>query len=203
MTQFSLPSLPTELLWQISPLEWAVDAQHNLTTVAGRQTDWFVDPGGSISIDNAPCALFLPPDDEFRLSAQVSVEFASTFDAGVLQIRAADRAEIGAKLCFEYSPQGQPMIVSVVTRGVSDDCNSVPIEGQTVYLRVTRQKAAIAFHYSLDGAYWHFVRHFSLGVTGPVRVGFSAQSPTGTQCQAQFAAIHYQAGGLKDLRNGE
>lgn len=203
MTKFSLPNLSAELLWQIPPLDWAVDAQHNLTIVAGRQTDWFTDPAGHLVIDNAPCALFLPPDDEFRLSAQVSVEFASTFDAGTIQIRPTAQTDLGAKLCFEYSPQGQPMIVSVVTRGVSDDCNSVVIEGQTVYLRITRQGAAFAFHYSLDGSYWHFVRYFSLGVTGPVRVGFSTQSPTGSQCRAQFSAIHYQAGGLKNLRNGE
>lgn len=91
----------------------------------------------------------------------------------------------------------------MVTRGVSDDCNSAPIEGQTVYMQITRQGQTFAFHYSLNGTYWHLVRYFSLGEKGPVWVGFSAQSPTGSQCRAQFSAIHYQAGGLKNLRNGE
>jgi hypothetical protein len=35
-----------------------------------------------------------------------------------------------AKLCFELSPQHQPMIVSVVTWGTSGDCNAAPSTGR-------------------------------------------------------------------------
>ena len=41
------------------------------------------------------------------------------------------------KLCFEHSPDRQPMIVSVVTRGVSDDANAFAVDGQTAWLRVS------------------------------------------------------------------
>jgi hypothetical protein len=51
-----------------------------------------------------------------------SVEFASVYDAGVLLVHASERQ--WAKLCFEYSPQQRPTLVTVVTRGTSDDCNS-------------------------------------------------------------------------------
>jgi regulation of enolase protein 1 (concanavalin A-like superfamily) len=77
---------------------------------------------------------------------------ASTFDAGVLFVHADDTT--WAKLCLELSPQGQPMIVSVVTRDVSDDCNSHPLEGAESWLRVARLSSAFAFHVSRDGERW-------------------------------------------------
>jgi regulation of enolase protein 1 (concanavalin A-like superfamily) len=99
-----------------------------------------------------------------------------------------------AKLCFEVSPQRQPMIVSVVTRGLSDDCNSLPIHGNSVYLRIHRRNSVWAFHYSLDGQYWQFVRYFNLGAEAR-QVGFSAQCPTGQGCRADFTSIQYRPGG--------
>jgi regulation of enolase protein 1 (concanavalin A-like superfamily) len=201
MTVFTLPSVPGELYWKNPPLEWQVEPGPSLAILAGESTDLFSDPGGTVAKDNAPAALFAPPDENFLLSARVTVAFASAFDAGVLQVR--ERDYLWAKLCFEYSPQGQPMIVSVVTRGTSDDCNSVPIQGQTVFLRIARNAQTFAFHYSLDGRYWHMVRYFTLGRLGALRVGFSSQSPTGQRCRAVFAEISYRAGTLADNRSGE
>ncbi len=201
MTIFTLPSVPGELYWKNPPLDWKVEPGPSLAILAGETTDLFVDPGGAVAKDNSPVALFAPPNENFLLSAKVSVEFASTFDAGVLQVR--ERDDLWAKLCFEYSPQKQPMIVSVVTRGTSDDCNSVPIQGQTVFLRMARNAQIFVFHYSLDGRYWHMVRYFTLGELGALRVGFSAQSPTGRQCRAVFDEITYRAATLADNRNGE
>jgi regulation of enolase protein 1 (concanavalin A-like superfamily) len=200
MPAFEIPAIPGELDWKNSPLNWKVDPAGRLTILAGENTDWFVDPGGAPGKDNAPAALFSPPDPDFILSARVAVDFASTFDAGVLQVR-VDEA-LWAKLCFEYSPQGQPMVVSVVTRGRSDDCNSAVITGGQVHLRMAVTPQTIGFHYSLDGGFWHFVRYFTLGQVPRLRAGFSAQSPTGAGCRVVFSDIHYQAGRLADFRNG-
>jgi regulation of enolase protein 1 (concanavalin A-like superfamily) len=126
---------------------------------------------------------------------------ASTFDAGVLQLREKD--ELWAKLCFEYSPQQEPTVVSVVTRGTSDDCNSSVIDGREVFLRIAHTPEATAFHYSLDGRFWHMVRYFSLGRLDYPKAGFSSQSPTGKKCTAVFSDIAYTPGALKDRRNGE
>jgi regulation of enolase protein 1 (concanavalin A-like superfamily) len=95
------------------------------------------------------------------------------------------------------------MIVSVVTRDVSDDCNSVVVGDYSVYLRVYRRSEVFAFHYSLDGHYWHFVRYFTMGDLGQLRMGFSAQSPTGQGCKVDFSEILYTPRILSDLRNGE
>jgi len=201
MAAFRLPAIPADLEWRLDPVEWAVEQGNGLVIRAGAKTDLFVDPKDGRKQDAAPAALFIPPDRSFLLSARVTVGFGATYDAGVLHVRAAD--DRWAKLCFEYSPQGEPMVVSVVNRGVSDDCNSVVVPGKTAWLRVSQGETATAFHYSLDGARWSFVRYFSLGTLEGLRVGFSSQSPTGNGCRSEFADIRYRAGFPKDLRSGE
>ena len=201
MTIFTLPTIPGEFQWHISPVEWNYEPTKGLFILAGAQTDWFIAPEGNYAKDNAPCALVTLTDNNFLLSAKVSVAFDSTFDAGALQIRATK--DQWAKLCFEYSPQHRPMIVSVVTRGVSDDCNSVEIDGSEIFLRVVRTPQSLAFHFSHDGRNWQFVRYFTLGQLGSLQVGFSAQSPTGAKCAVTFSEMSYRQGTIKDNRSGE
>lgn len=194
----TIATLPAALEWRRPPDAWQVGPADTLTITAGPATDWFADPAGTTLTDTAPRALFVPPDAEFRLSAQVRVAGAAAFDAGVLVVEA--QPDRWAKLCLEWSPQGQPTIVTVVTRGTSDDCNGATLAAPEVYLRVARQAAPWAFHYSHDGRWWHLARYFSLGPRARVHVGLSAQSPTGQQCTAVFSEIRYQPGGLGDLR---
>jgi regulation of enolase protein 1 (concanavalin A-like superfamily) len=167
---------------------------------AGPKTDWFIDPGGVAEpMLNAP-ALVGSPGGDFLLSARVAVEFGSTFDAGVLVL--FDHERLWAKLCFEYSPEREPMVVSVVTDGVSDDCNSFVVDADHVWLRVARIGAAFAFHASTDGALWKLVRHFGLPAGEALRVGFEAQSPLGDGCTAAFTSIRHEARTLAEIRNG-
>ncbi len=194
----SIPSIPYALEWQVPALE-AEFAGDTLSIAAGPKTDLFTDPRGLITVANTPRLMF-KPDGDFMLSATVSVPFASTFDAGVL-VAFVD-ATHWAKLCFEFSPQGQPMVVTVVNKGDSDDCNSVIIAGNTVHLRLSRVGRAFAFHYSTDKKFWHFTRYFNLGVQGEA-VGFSSQSPTGEGCTAMFEDILFEARVPADLRSGE
>jgi len=201
MAAFRVPGIPGELHWKRQPLDWQAGPGNGLTITAGEHTNWFIDPGGRRTEDSAPVGLFTPPDANFLLSAKVAVEFASTFDAGVLQLRS--REDLWAKLCFEYSPQDEPMIVSVVTRGVSDDCNSVVIADKEVYMRLAHTPKTTVFHYSRDGSYWHLVRYFSLGDLPSLQVGFSSQSPRGQRCRTVFSEIRYTSGSLKDNRSGE
>lgn len=193
----NIPTLPYALDWQVPALN-ASYAGDKLSIAAGPKTDLFTDPGGSITIANTPRLMFKPEGD-FMLRATVTVPFASTYDAGVL-VAYVDETHWG-KLCFEFSPQGQPMVVTVVTKGDSDDCNSVVVAGNTVHLRLSRVGRAFAFHHSLDGKFWHFTRYFNLGVEG-ASVGFSSQSPTGEGCTAVFENIQFTAHAPADLRSG-
>jgi hypothetical protein len=105
MTTFELPAIPSELTWHTLPKHWKVEQERNLTITAGEITDLFTDPRGNFSINNAPKALFTPLSGNFVLSANVTVDFQATFDAGVLLLY--DNGETWAKLCFEFSPQRQ------------------------------------------------------------------------------------------------
>lgn len=170
-----------------------------LELAAHPRTDWFVDPSGAREPSLDGVALVGDVAGDFTLSARVTVAFAATFDAGVLLLHVSDT--VWAKLCFEYSPDGEPMVVSVVTRGRSDDANGFVVSGNTVWLRVARMGPALAFHASTDGADWKLVRHFTLGDV-ELAAGFEAQSPTGEGCDVRFDDIRFEQRTLRDLRDG-
>ena len=193
-----IPSLPMSLSWLRPPVAWGLDGAE-LAIRAGAETDWFVDPSGGEPVTNGPALVGRPPDEDFMLLARVRIDATSTFDAGVLFVHGHERA--WAKLCLERSPQATPMIVSVVTRDVSDDCNSEPLVAQEAWLRIAKLGSAFAFHTSDDGRSWRLVRYFALPAR-EVAVGFEAQSPTGPGCTATFDQIAYSAGRLVDLRGG-
>jgi regulation of enolase protein 1 (concanavalin A-like superfamily) len=193
-----VPPLPMRFSWLRPPAAWSVD-RGVLSISAGPKTDWFADPAGGAPVLNAPALVARPPDENFTLVARVRFDVASMFDAGVLFVHGDDRT--WAKNCLERSPQGQPMIVSVVTRDVSDDCNSHTVEDGDAWLRLARMDRAFAFHASRDGHRWELVRFFALPADD-VSVGFVAQSPTGEGCVASFSDLAYANRRLADLRDG-
>lgn len=125
------------------------------------------------------------------LSARVTVDFRSQWDAGVLVLYVNNAT--WAKLCFEMTVEKQPSIVSVVTKTTSDDNNSIAIHGSTVYLKIAKAGQAIFFYASEDGQNWKIIRAFSFGPGAEVRAGFSSQSPVGDRCTTTFDQISYQA----------
>jgi regulation of enolase protein 1 (concanavalin A-like superfamily) len=199
-----LPSLPFPLEPAGSPPAGCRVRQGVLTLTAGARTDLFIDPAGTelTQLPDAGRFVGLPPAGDFTLAAQVSVEFASMYDAGVLLVHARERH--WAKVCMEYSTQLRPTAVTVVTKGISDDSNSFEVEGNTLWLRVTRTGAAWAFHASTDGVWWQLLRYFALegGADELVRVGFMAQSPTGEGCSATFDHITFHPGAPESVRDG-
>lgn len=220
---WNVPDLPFTLLpspeasWTITQVPPAVVAS------AIPHSDMFIDPGADTqlnaeSLTNAATLLGIPPEGDFQFSARVSVDFASTYDAGVLLLWIDERH--WGKLCFEFSPAREPMIVSVVTRGVSDDANAFTVEGRTVWLRVSRIDHAFAYHASLDGRSWRMIRFFTLDDTSTdtssfaatataataaataASIGFEVQSPTGEGCTVTFDDIRFTRDRLGDLRDG-
>jgi regulation of enolase protein 1 (concanavalin A-like superfamily) len=192
-----LPDL--KLRWLGEPADARL-GESSVAITAGAATDWFIDPSHAAApVLNAP-ALVGSPSGDFLLSSRVAVEFASTFDAGALVLYGDQH--VWAKLCFELSPAREPMVVSVVTRDLSDDCNSAVVDADHVWLRVSRIGSAFAFHSSSDGATWSLVRHFALPTTDELLVGFEAQSPLGEGCTASFTEVDYAMQRLSDIRSG-
>jgi uncharacterized protein len=194
-----LAGLP-ELSWTNEPTTWSLD-DDGLQITAPAAAELFTDPATGVRHSSAPRLLTdVSHLDSFRLSARVEVAFASTYDAGVLCLWATP--ERFAKFCFEYSPQRQPMAVSVVTRGVSDDANGFLVSGNELWMRIAKTGPTYAFHASTDGGTWQFVRHFELGGDPQAQVGFLAQSPTGEGCPVRFSDIRFDVQPLTDLRDG-
>lgn len=201
---YNLACLPFDLV----PSEdwpWLVGSDR-VSTTAKPHSDLFVDPseGGQVAAEtqlNAVTLLGLAPGGDFTFQSRVHVGFRSTFDAAVLLLWLDEHH--WAKFCFEYSPAGQPMVVSVVCRGVSDDANAITVVDEFVWLRISRVDSVFAFHASTDGVRWQFVRAFALpSERGELLVGFEAQSPTGEGCDVEFSDIRFETVTLADLRDG-
>ena len=94
------------------------------------------------------------------------------------------------------------MIVSVVTKGVSDDCNAFPVNGP-MYLRISRLEKAYAFHTSEEGVAWDLIRYFRLEGSPDTQMGFLAQSPTGSGCTVTFKDLRFEQRLLENIRSGE
>jgi hypothetical protein len=203
---WNVPGLPFPLL-PSSEAAWAIaEASATVTASAAPHSDIFIDPGADTQLNaesmlNAATLLGVPPDGDFQFSARITVEFASTYDAGVLLLWIDERH--WGKLCFEFSPDGEPMIVSVVARGVSDDANAFVVYGRSVWLRISRIDHAYAYHASLDGKTWRMIRFFTIdGTSTSATIGFEAQSPTGNGCVVTFDDIRFTRERLRDLRSG-
>jgi regulation of enolase protein 1 (concanavalin A-like superfamily) len=150
-----------------------MDGKNALAISAAAKTDWFVDPFDGTVSKNAPILLFTP-DPDYVLSTRVAPKFVTKWDAGALMLWGDDHH--WAKLSFEFSPGKKPTLVTVVTRGLSDDCNSKELRKDLVYLRIAKSGATYVFYFSTDGHSWEILRTFSLDTEIPVRVGFEAQS---------------------------
>ena len=187
-TTVSIPGLPGTLNWKNTPRSWNLDTKNVLTISSKLKSDWFVDPFDATVANTAPILLFTPASD-YVLSARVTVKFATKWDAGALMLMGDDHH--WAKLSFEFSPGSKPTLVTVVTRGLSDDCNSMNLPQDSVYLRIARSGQTYVFYFSTDAQNWQILRTFSLDTELPVRVGFESQSPAGSGAVAQFSAITY------------
>ena len=195
----TLPGIPGDLDWKNTPAGWHTDG-HELTIEAGKSTDWYISPVDGKGTSNAPILLFEPAED-FVLSAKVTVDFRTQWDAGTLFVYVDEKN--WAKFAFEMSVYKKPTIVSVVTRGISDDCNSWSPVGGSVWFKLARLGKTFGFYASQDGRSWEMIRAFTLGAVRSVRVGFSSQSPVGPGTKATFTDIAYAPRKIKDIFTGE
>ena len=201
-----IPEIPFELFSE------QLDAWHykpERGTLAARalpKSDFYRNPAGNYEDDanaslNALALTGVPVDPDFQFSSKIKVNFESDYDAGVLSIWSDSKT--WAKFCFEYSPDKEFMVVSVVTQGASDDVNSFTVPDKHVWLRASRSGHLYAFHASTDGKIWKLIRAFTLGKdVSNHRIGFLVQAPVGEGCDVEFSEIKYLAQTLNALRDG-
>lgn len=192
-------AIPYPLKWENEPKEYTI-SKKSVTIVAGEKTDMFRDPNVTYNTDNAPKLLFDAPAS-FVLTASIGHNFNNKWDGGAIVLKQDSLNWI--KFCFERDYTGARRIVSVVTRNISDDCNSVEVKTNKVFYKVAKADNVITLYYSLTGKNWFLVRHFQFDTTKSLQVGFLAQSPTGKSCKVRFADITYSAKKIKDPYIGE
>jgi regulation of enolase protein 1 (concanavalin A-like superfamily) len=204
MATIRVPAVPLPFVAE-GEADWQI-AEDAVITFASARSDFFIDPGYTAVADaytrlNADRLLARLPEGDFQFSAEVVVDFVADFDAGVLLLWSDDRH--WAKLCFEYSREKQPLIVSVVTRDYADDANAFVVEVNRVWLRIARMAHIVAFHASDDGVSWRMVRVFTFGPDFSfTHAGFLAQSPNGEGCAVGFENIRYSNDLPADIRAG-
>jgi uncharacterized protein len=194
-----IEAIPHLLKWENEPKSYFMD-KTGLTIIAGEKTDMFRDPNVTYNTDNAPKLLF-NADPDFVLTASIEHSFSNKWDGGAIVLKQDSRNWV--KFCFERDYTGARRVVSVVTKNISDDCNSVQINSNKVYYKVAKAGNVITLYYSLNGAKWFLVRHFQFDTTQPLKVGFLAQSPTGKNCKVKFQNISYAIKKIKDPYLGE
>jgi uncharacterized protein len=194
-----LSGIPFDLSWENNPLKFS-NAGASFTIQAGGKTDMFRDPNATYNTDNAPKLLFIP-DSNFVLSVAIHHTFSSKWDGGAIVLKSDSINWI--KFCYEKDYTGARRVVSVVTKDISDDCNSVALSSDKVFYKVARAGKVITLYYSEDGSKWFLVRHLQFESKKPLRAGFLAQSPTGESCTVTFSDVRYEAKKIKDPYTGE
>lgn len=194
-----IKSIPHALRWENTPLSFSLD--HNeLVIVAGEKTDMFRDPNVTYNTDNAPKLLF-KADEDFVLSTCIEHAFTNKWDGGAIVIKNDDLNWV--KFCFEKDYTGAKRVVSVVTKNISDDCNSVEIDATKVFYKIAKAANVITLYYSTNGIHWFLIRHLQFDAKTGFEVGFLAQSPVGSKCEVRFSNIQYQAKKIQDPYLGE
>jgi uncharacterized protein len=171
-----------------------------ITIIASGHTDLFSSADGYVKVNSAPRLMFRP-DKNFILKAQVSCNLLNNWDGAVLLIE--KDTDHWAKLCFERDYKGNVRIVTVVTDGVSDDCNSDVVRGNSVCLQIAYSNNVVYFYYSTNNSDLYLVRNFKFPYSNGLKVGFLAQASTDKENSATFSNIQYSGKALKNFWKGE
>jgi regulation of enolase protein 1 (concanavalin A-like superfamily) len=165
------------------------------------KTDFFIDMMSMKAVDNAPF-YYEKRKGDFVIRVKVRPEFKKDYDAGGLFIY--DTAKKWIKLEFEMTDLGYPSVVSVVTDGVSDDCNGERQEAaKELWLQIARKGHNWVLHHSDNGKKWKMARYFQLKMKDEVKIGLEVQSPRGAGCTVEFSGLKIADNTLKDMRKGK
>ena len=194
-----IPSIPHPLHWENKPVNYQIKG-NELFITAGEKTDMFRDPNVTYNTDNAPKLMFRP-DDDFVLVTSIEHGFVHKWDGGAILLKSDSLNWV--KFCFEKDYTGARRVVCVVTKDISDDCNSVEIKSDKVFYKLAKAGNVITLYYSETGLKWFLVRHLQFDAKQGFTVGFLAQSPTGKKCDVTFSNISYEAKKIKNPYLGE
>ena len=194
-----IATIPYALSWENKPLSYSIN-NNELTMKAGEKTDMFRDPNVTYNTDNAPKLMFAG-DEDFVLTTAIEHAFANKWDGGAIVLKSDSINWV--KFCFEKDYTGARRVVSVVTKNISDDANSIEINSNKVFFKMAKAGNVITLYCSADSKSWYLVRHLQFDAKPGFKVGVLAQSPTGASCEVKFSEIRYERKKIKDPYRGE
>ncbi len=196
--KIQIKSIPFALEPFNNPVKTEVIKNSEIKITAQGKTNLFNNPNNNYYVQNAPMLLF-HPDSDFILTAKVTAELKEVYDVAALVIY--QDKNLWAKLCFENSVNKEATVVSVVTRRYSDDCNSIKIADDFVYLSIAKKGNEFSFHCSTDNEKWELVRHFRLECSdAEIKIGFATHCSVGEMFSAEFSDISYTVNTLENMR---
>ena len=153
------------------------------------------------SLCNAPF-YYTEVSGDFVMKVKVSHDFRDTYDSSSVMVMLDMKN--WAKACFEKTDFDTHAAVSVVSRnGECDDANGCNIEGNSVWLQITRVGNSFAFHYSEDGDHFYMMRFFNLPAEKTVKVGLLAQAPQGGGGIRRYEHLSIEKKTVKNIRFGK
>ena len=189
-----------ELNWINQPSAFNItDGQ--IEIIAEKETDFFNNPeDGSISA-TAPL-LFIEQNGDFVAKALVKPDFSSLWNAACLMVHIDSLNWI--KFAFENSDATGKSIVTVVTKGVSDDANGVILETEDqVWLKMIRKGNIYSMLWSLDDENYKMARLTSLPEAENVKIGVEVQCPVGESAKHKVLYFGVEEKTVEDLRKGK
>jgi regulation of enolase protein 1 (concanavalin A-like superfamily) len=185
----------------MNPPEEVYFKDSSISIVAGAQTDFFNNPENTDVAANAPF-LYLNKAGDFVATALVRPDFKDVWNACALMVHIDSLNWI--KFAFENSDATGKSIVSVVTKGTSDDANGVVLtEEKEIWLRIIRKNNLFAMHWSKDGQDFKMARLSTLPDVPEVKVGIEVQCPAGEEARHDLLCFSLEGKTIEDLRKGE
>lgn len=194
------PSSLSGLRWLNKP-ERFERTGNSLEVIAATETDFFNSPEDESITATAPL-LYKEVEGDFIATAHVRPDFSSVWNAAALMIHSDSANWI--KFAFENSDATGKSIVSVVTKGTSDDANGPVLQNEeSVWLRIIRKGNIFSLHWSKDGVNFKMARIAAMPVPDLVKVGLEAQCPVGEPAKHEFLYFSIEKRTVNDMRAGK
>lgn len=185
-------------IWMNEPSSYEFD-KGILRVQARSKTDFFNDPGTGDTTATAPF-LFKEQAGDFVATAWVKPDFNDMWNAASLMVYIDEVNWI--KFAFENSDATGKGIVTVVTRGISDDANGVVLtHEEAVWLKIVKKDNLYAMHWSTDGLEYKMARLSAMKTVDSVKIGLEAQCPAGEGALHEIVYFSLEEKRVEDLRS--
>lgn len=185
--------------------EWMNDPRGSMIQESGLRvdafegSDFFNNPE-DLSVTATAPFLYQTQSGDFIAKALVKPDFNAQWNAISLMAYIDEYNWI--KFAFESSDATGPSVVTVVTKGVSDDANGVVIDdSDSLWLALVKKDSIYAMHWSKDGKEYKMARLTTLPNAAEVKIGVEFQSPVGDRAKHKLKCYEFQKMRVENLRD--